>query len=266
MKGWLRGRLAEQAVSGRDLDDPDTTLHHADLIRSKPILRDFYEGVYGFFAQESQGLPPGRQVELGSGGGFVKERLPQVETSDVMPLPGLDLCFSALDMPFEPGSLASVYMLDVLHHLPDAGRFFDEAVRCLAPGGKLVMVEPANTLFGRFIYRNFHHEPFEPGAPDWRLPEGGPMSMANGALPWIVFVRDRARFQAGWPTLQVTRLDHWAPFRYLASGGVSMRQIVPTPLYPVVKAVEAVTAPLHGQLGMFMRVVVERRAETDGYS
>lgn len=260
MRHWLRTRLAEEAVRGQDLDDPDTTARHARMIRQKPILRDFYEGVYGFFAEEAGSLPDGRQVELGSGGGFLKERLPAVETSDVMPVEGVDLCFSALDMPFAERSLAAVYMLDVLHHLPDVARFLDEATRCLVPGGKIVMVEPANTAFARFVYRNFHHEPFEPAATEWRLPEGGPMSMANGALPWIVFVRDRARLAEEWPDLSVTRLDHWAPFRYLASGGVSMRQLVPTPLYPAVKAAEWATRPLHGQLGMFMRVVVERNA------
>ena len=43
----------------------------------------------------------------------------------------------------------------------DSYRFLVELERCLKPGGKIVMIEPANTRFSRLIFRRFHHEMFE---------------------------------------------------------------------------------------------------------
>jgi SAM-dependent methyltransferase len=173
-----------------------------------------------------------------------------------------DLSFSALDMPFADGDLAGLYMLDVFHHIPDVRRFLEEAARCLAPGGKVVMLEPANTLWGRFIYRNFHHEPFEPAATQWSLPAGGPMSMANGALPWIVFVRDRDELKVAVPDLTIRSVQYCYPFRYLISGGVSMRQLLPGFAGPLVRFVDAtLLAPLGPLMGMFMRIVLVKSPE-----
>jgi hypothetical protein len=38
-----------------------------------------------------------------------------------------------------------------------------------------------------------------PDAADWSFPAVGPLSGANGALPWILFERDRARFEREFP-------------------------------------------------------------------
>ena len=42
--------------------------------------------------------------------------------------------------------------------------------------------------------KNFHHETFNPEG-DWKIPGTGPMSDANGALPFIVFERDKEKFE-----------------------------------------------------------------------
>ena len=87
-------------------------------------------------------------------------------------------------------------MTNVLHHLPQPGRFFDEAAGCVRPGGVVAMVEPWNTAWSRWVYRHhLHHETFLPAAADWEVPRGGPLSAANGALPWILFARDRERLE-----------------------------------------------------------------------
>jgi hypothetical protein len=89
------------------------------------------------------------------------------------------------------------------------------------------MVEPWNTGWSRFVHRRFHREPMLADALDWSLPGSGPLSSANAALPWIVTIRDRARLEREWPQFRVTRIVPFMPFRYLASGGVSMRSLQP---------------------------------------
>ncbi len=259
--GWLRARVAHDAG---DLDDPRTTERHARLIREKPFLRRFYDETYRFFLAARTGVPAGTELELGSGGGFFKDYLPQVVTSDVMPVQGLDRTIDARALPYADGTLAAIYLFDAFHHIPDVARFLAEAQRALAPGGRIAMQEPANTLWSRFIYRHFHHEPFEPAAPEWSLPAGGPLSMANGALPWIVFVRDRRRFERDFPALEVVRVRETFPIAYLLSGGLTLPQLVPGRAWEAVRAIEDLAEPLHPWCGMFMRVVIEKRGAPRG--
>lgn len=98
-------------------------------------------------------------------------------------------------MPFENHTVAAIFMSDTMHHIPDSENLLREVNRVLVDNGMLIMIEPANSIWGRFVYRNFDHEPFEPGG-SWKIPLSGPMSAANGAWPWIVFIRDFLTFQS----------------------------------------------------------------------
>ena len=148
-------------------------------------------------------------------------------------------------------------MIDVLHHVSDAAAFFKEVTRCLKPGGKVVMIEPANTPWSRFIHRNFHHERFDTTA-GWALAGAGPFSGANLALAWIIFYRDRQKFEREFPALKITGLENHTPLRYLVSGGLSFRQLLPSFTYNAVKGLENLLKPLNGRLGMFLTVRLEK--------
>ena len=244
------------------LDNPATSLQRSSLIGSKRLLRAFYLECYEFFRGASLQAPPGLKLELGSGAGIIKEVMPDVTTSEYLLLPTVDTVCSAVDLPFQSRSLSAVFMLDVLHHLSDLDTFFDEMNRCLLPGGVIAMVEPANTAWSCFVYRHFHHEPFEPAATDWKLPPGGPLSMANGALPWIVFFRDRARYNRKYPDLEVVRVECFGPLLYLLSGGFSHRQLFPDWLYSAVRLGEKLLAPMNDMFGMFMKIEIRRRCNS----
>jgi hypothetical protein len=64
------------------------------------------------------------------------------------------------------------------------------------------MIEPWVSTLSRPIYTRLHHEPFNPDAKDWSFPDTGPLSGANGALPWIIFQRDRHHFESGSASLE----------------------------------------------------------------
>jgi SAM-dependent methyltransferase len=239
------------------LDSPERTILHRDIIRRKVFLRKLYEQWYDKFLKCIVSLPEGLLVELGSGGGFFKEVVPSVICSDIIPLPGNDMTFSALNMPFETKGVSGIFMIDTFHHIPDSKLFLEEACRVLKPGGKIMMVEPANSFWGRFIYKNFHHEPFYPDGL-WKIPDEGPLTGANGALPWIVFVRDCELFNDMFPNLKIESIEFHNPFLYLLSGGVSYRQLFPGFAFQFVNAIDKIIPKISKQFSMFMTIIITK--------
>lgn len=258
MFGRLRSLLALPGTRGLDLDDPRTTELRREIVRRKPFLRRLYEEWY---RSVEAALPAGPEpvLELGSGAGFLSEFVPGLITSDVLRLSGLSLVLDGRALPFRSGCLRALVMTEVLHHVPDAERLLAEAARCVRPGGRAVMVEPWVTPWSRFVWGRLHHEPFEPDS-DWSLPASGPLSGANGALPWIVFERDRLRFEERFPQWRIVSIALDRPVSYLLSGGVSLRALAPGWSYGAWRSIERALSPFMGTLGTFATVVLERAA------
>src|SRR5262249_49170492 len=173
------------------LDDPKRVSEIRRVILGKPALKRFYDEVYARYVSCLIECPKwGLVIELGSGGGFAKQCIPELITTDVLPYEGVDQVVDATKMPFRNGSVRFFGMLNVFHHIPDVGAFLAEAQRCLVPGGRLLLVDQHNGWINSFVLRHFHHEPFLPEVESWQFDSEGPLSGANGALAWIVFVRD----------------------------------------------------------------------------
>lgn len=251
----MLGRLLQHPLTrGLAVDDPRTTALRRQIIASKPFLHRLYAEWYGRIGET---LHDSRRIlELGSGAGFFKECYPAAITSEVFHTPGIDLVADARALPFADGTLDAIVMTDVFHHLPEVARFLTEASRCVRPGGKLVMLEPWRSPWSQWVYTHLHPEPFEPLA-DWTIPATGPLSGANGALPWIVFARDAARLAREFPTWRVVRLQPLMPFAYLLSGGVSLRALAPGWLYRPVRALESRLDP--ARWAMFALIELEHR-------
>ncbi len=259
MKRWLEHPLTR----GLDIDDPRTTHLRRRIVAEKRFLRRIYEEWYARIADSlpaALSADQGAVLELGSGAGFLRDFVPGLVRSEVFYCPGIDAVLDGLALPFAPGSLRAITMINVLHHLPRPLRFFAEAARCVRPGGVVTMIEPWVTPWSRRVYSRLHHEPFEPDAEEWEIPAGGPLSGANGALPWILFQRDRERFEREMPAWRVRSIEPLMPFRYLVSGGISMRNLVPAATFPLWRGLERVLHPFRDRLAMFAHVVVERRA------
>ncbi len=242
-----------------ELDDPRTTLAHRDIILKKPFLKRLYTNWYSVFIREAQATGAnGKHLEIGSGGGFLKEVFPGVITSDILDLPNVDQVFSAEQMPFADSALNSIVMLNVFHHIPRPYLFLSEASRVLKPGGRVVMTEPANSALGRFIYKRFHHEPFDEKGPR-EIEPGNPLSNSNQALPYIYFERDTEQFRRDFPKLQIVSIRYHSPFSYVISGGVSRSAMLPDFMYPLVRFAEWIVSPFSRQLGLFCTVVLEKK-------
>jgi SAM-dependent methyltransferase len=256
----VRRLLAEPATAGLDVDDVETTSRRRALLESKEFLRRLYFEWYRLII-EAAPSSGGALLEIGSGGGFLASAVPGVLTSDVLQLSGVDAVLDATALPFCDGSLRGIVMTNVLHHLPAVRHFFAEAMRSVRPGGALVMVEPWVTPWSRWVYQSLHHEPFDPTAKTWQGTVGKPLSEANGALPWIVFERDRNLFEHDFPLLRVERIQPIMPFLYLLSGGVSLRALAPGWTFPLWRRVDRWVNQMPSPIAMFALIVVRRLDE-----
>lgn len=240
------------------LDDPRTTVLRREILRRKRFLRRVYEDWYDAI---SAALPPLREpvLEIGSGAGFLAERLPNVVSSDVFPIPGVACRLDATALPFADASLSAVVGTNVLHHVPRPRLFFAEARRCVRAGGAIVLIEPWVSRWSRIVYTRLHHEPFAPDSPSWDLPSHGPLSDANGALPWILFSRDRERFEHDFPEWEIASVRPMMPLLYLLSGGISTRLSMPAWSYGAWRRAERALPGSDSSLALFALIVLRRR-------
>lgn len=255
----LRRSLSHPLTRDLDLDDPRTTSLRRKILEGKPFLRRIYEEWYAALAAA---VPEGggRVLELGSGAGFLERYVPGLIRSEVLPVGHVSVILDGRALPFRAGSLKAVLMTNVLHHVARVEALLAEAARCVRPGGVMAMVEPWRSRWSEWVYRHLHHEPFEPQAPDWGFPARGPLSGANGALPWIVFERDRGRFERDFPEWRIAAVEPGMPLRYLLSGGMAYRAFSPGWSFEAWKRMEKRL----GLGAMFARIVLVRTAESRG--
>jgi SAM-dependent methyltransferase len=253
----LKAATADPRWRGLEIDDPRATELRRRIIEEKTFLRRIYEEWYEAIAR-SVPAGSGAVLEIGSGAGFLDRSIPEAIRSEVFRCSNVQIVLDARSLPFGDGALRAVVMTDVFHHLPDARAFLREAARCVRPGGTLAMIEPWVTPWSTFVYRRMHHEPFDPQAREWSFPSSGPLSGANGALPWIVFERDVETFRREFPQWRLAAKRLMMPFRYLVSGGLSQRSVAPAFSFAGWRAFESYLEPMMARLAMFALIVIER--------
>jgi len=258
----LKNLLTHPLTRELDIDDPRCTELRRSVVRNKGFLRRIYQEWYEAIAAL---LPLDKDpvLELGSGGGFLAEVIPELITSEILFSRHVQIVLDGSRLPFVNESLRGIVMTDVLHHLARPRQFFTEASRCVRPGGRVVMIEPWVTPWSRLVYSKLHHEPFRPEAQEWSFPSRGPLSGANGALPWIIFERDRTRFEREFPLWQIYAVKPFMPFRYLLSGGVSLRGLVPGWSFALWRKLENLLRPWMKSLAMFALIVLVKEGEIE---
>jgi len=239
-----------------NLDDPKTTIEHKQILNRKLFLRRIYEEWYAFLLGAVPEID-GAVLELGAGGGFLRELYPEVVASDMLAVEGLSCLCSAHDLPFHKAGLRAILMTNVFHHVPDVRLFFAQATTCVAPGGVIVMIEPWLTPWSRFVYNRLHHEPCVPDAHDWKFASSGPLSGANEALPWIVFERDRQIFERDYPGWRIDLVEQFMPVGYLLSGGFATRLSMPACMFRLCRRIEEALLP-RKLCAMFVKILLRR--------
>ncbi|MBM3395147.1 MAG: class I SAM-dependent methyltransferase [Betaproteobacteria bacterium] len=233
--------------------------HHA-VWKAKPVLRRLYTGWYRDIAAQ---LRPGRTLEVGGGSGNLKEFAPHVICTDVVRVPWLDAVVDAQRLPFASGSLDNIVLFDALHHLEHVALFFDEAVRVLRAGGRIVMMEPYVSWCSWPIYRFLHPEPLDLGDRplEPRPSQAGRKPFdANQAIPTILFERRSDDFRRRYPGLTVVARRRLAFFAYPLSGGFDHPSLIPESLVAPLTAVESALECLGGMLAFRLLVALEKTA------
>jgi SAM-dependent methyltransferase len=227
--------------------------------RARPLVRRLYREWHELI-RDRLARVPGSTIELGSGFGALKETIPGAVLTDVERTRWTDVVVDAEDLPYEDGSVANLVLVDVFHHLARPSRFLDEAHRVLAPGGRILILDPYCSPVSTLAYRFFHRERTdlhgEAFGEDVDV-AGGPLH-SNQARATLIFFRQLDRFRRTWPQLNVVERRRLALLRYPLSGGFAGTPLAPEAMHAPLALVERLLQPLARLLAFRCFVVLER--------
>ncbi len=229
-------------------------------------LRCIYQDLYFAIRSECLQYADGLNLEIGSGIGVSREFISNVVTSDIVKTPYVDCAMSAYEITPCDGQLwVNVFAVDVLHHLMTPLKFLQSASEALQPEGRLVLMEPAATLFGRVFYKLFHHEPIAPQqllVEDFVYESNGPdgefANMGMGVALFRLSV-DELKERLEQFGLRLVKIQYRDLFAYPLTGGYSKPQLLPTWALKVLLSFERCLPQwLMKYLGLRMMIVLER--------
>lgn len=227
----------------------------------KPILREIYQDFYRQIAARIDPQVPGPVVELGSGMGRIKDIIPECVTTDLFDNPWLDRRENCYKLSFADGSVSHLILFDVWHHLRYPGTALGEFHRVLAPGGRLILFEPAASWVGRLVYHFFHHEPVAVRDPiTWKAPAGFSANdadyyAAQGSATRLFWWGEGRDHLTGW---QLREVRPFPSFKYFASGGFSGPQLGSRFLHSLMGGLDYLTSPFPRLFAARLLVVLEK--------
>jgi SAM-dependent methyltransferase len=230
---------------------------HERAWEARPLLRRIYCDWFELLASRLSTVP-GATIELGSGIGQLRDAIPDLVTTDVEATPWADRVVDAEALPYGDGELANIVMLDVYHHLPRPAVFLDEARRALAPGGRVVMLEPYCSPLSSLAYR-LHHERLELGADGFAESDSTDPLDANLAQTTLAFYRQRDEYGRRWPELPLVEDRLLSLLVYPLSGGFTRRPLLPDAAYRPLSTVERALSALLPLAAFRCLVVLQRR-------
>lgn len=203
---------------------PENPDEQSQKILNDPYLRFVYESILLDVIKLSnvQDIENPLIVELGSAGGITKTLFPEIITTDVRRAQGVSKVMDAQEMTLESESVDLFIAKDVLHHLPDVSRHFDEVSRTLSRFGKIIYIEPNWNIVSRFVFTFLHPEPYLKKSPSWEFLSSEPM-FSNQAMAWLIFIRDKKIWEERFPELKFSIQKSRTGIDFLLSGGVYKR-------------------------------------------
>ena len=224
---------------------------------AKPLLRQIYAGFYERIVALVDEQVSGKIVEVGSGIGNLKSRLPHALTTDLFPNPWLDLVCDGYDLPFRDGEVSHLVLFDVFHHLEAPNAFLKEARRVLVPAGRLILFEPFISVCSHPVYGLLHHEPVAMNQAinlTHEFPRSRGYYAAQGNATRLCFRRELPDWPVGW---KVLHKEAFSAFHYLLSGGFSKPAFYPLGLLPIMRRMDAALSRFPAVFGGRCLVVLQ---------
>ena len=130
------------------------------------------------------------------------------------------------------------------------------------PGGVVIIIDPSHTFLSRLLYPVlFADEIYDQKAASWKSENHGAMKGANQALSYIIFQRDRKIYENKFPELEIVYENVLGNYvRYLISGGLNFKPLLPPFLFPLLKFCENLFSPLRFVFGLFHIYVLRKKA------
>jgi len=255
----MKTLLEEPALHGVDIGSTEWFALQRSLIEKRPLVKRAYDLWYSTMLADVATVPGGTGgiVELGSGSNYVKSLDPSVITSDVVS-GGADMVIDARSLPFKAESLRGVLLTHVFHHIPDVTQFLSEAIRTLVPGGVISLIDVTHSPLARLLFGRFHPEAYRSDREGWLLDTSGTYGGADQALSWVVFHRDRERFERQFPGLRVEVIESLPWLGYLLSGGLTRKNIIPRALVPLISTADQATTALNGLCALHWHIRIRK--------
>jgi SAM-dependent methyltransferase len=257
----MGGRL--QAMNHMDINQHNIEIEqNRRAWNAKPMLRQAYHDLYQIIAREAGARGDGLMVELGSGMGNIKQIIPGCITTDIFPNPWLDRQENAYRLTFEDASVSRLVLFDVWHHLRYPNTALREFHRVLAPGGCVIMMEPAASWIGRIIYGCFHHEPLAMRDP---IAWDAPSTFSPGKMDYYAAQANATRIfwngEKGYPLepLVLYKVKPIVSLAYCATGGFSRRQIGGSKIYKFLRLMDRCLSLFPRVFATRLLVVLEKR-------
>jgi SAM-dependent methyltransferase len=252
----------DPSLENIDIDGGNRFLVHSKMLKRKRMLREvFLEFHHKFRSLEEKYISvEGLRIEIGAGVAPIRDTYPDVLATDIVDSTHLDRVLDAENIDLPDRSVRVFYGQNCFHHFPHPDKFFNELNRVIAPGGGLILIEPYYGPFAAYLYKRlFKTEGFDKNYPHWDTPQKGPMNGANQALSYIVFNRDRHKFNEKYPSLHIVHIEPIENYlRYLLSGGLNFRQLLPDfCIYPL-NLLEKTISPFKHILALHHIIVLKR--------
>ncbi len=262
----IRTFLHEPRLIGIDPDSEEMLSIHSKILLEKPMMKEVFSEFYEtcikldtkYFSNSTA-----KRVEIGAGVSFFKKKYPEIISTDIKKAENLDMVVDAQNMPFENSSIRAIYGINCFHHFPNPNLFFNELERVLQEGCGCILIDPYYGMVAKPFYEKiFDSEIFDMNQKEWTNESMGFMNDANQALSYIVFKRDQKIFEKLYPNLEIViqkPLNNY--LRYLLSGGLNFRQILPSFFSPLIKFVEFILSPLNSIFALHHIIVIRKKID-----
>ena len=238
-------RLPDSPVTVEEMKSDERLIHHRNVLLKKPSFRDVALDMQQQIVLEIESrcrqiesLPI---IEIGAGVIPLSELLPGVLSTDIELSQGLGCVLNATHMPFASNQIRAITAQNVFHHIQDLDAAIREADRVLVPGGLLVLIEPYYGRFASLIFPSlFSSEGYDKklGSYDVMINHKGE-EIPNQAVSYSYFANRKGVAIACAPQMRVIYTSPLrSGLRYLCSGALNFRKLVPDSLLAFLRRVE----------------------------